>query len=88
MPAEAMPIRVFWMSQPGWKVPPLGKMSMWPTDLWMPMLRSGEPLVLVCRTSTNLASSWDRMFSLSACSKVGPAGSSPAGGEEEMRREP
>lgn len=52
----------------------------------MPMLRSGDPLVLVCRTSTNWASSGDRMSWMSACSKVGPAGSRPAEEEEKLQR--
>ncbi len=41
------------------------------------MLRSGEPLVFVCRTSTKVASSGDRRLRLSAFSKLGPAGSRP-----------
>lgn len=52
----------------------------------MPMLRSGDPLVLVCRTSTNWASSGDRVSWLSACSKVGPAGSRPAEEKEKLLR--
>lgn len=24
IPSDAIPSKVFWMSQPGWKVPPLG----------------------------------------------------------------
>lgn len=52
----------------------------------MPMLRSGDPLVLVCRTSTNWASSGERVSWLSACSKVGPAGSRPREEKEKLQR--
>lgn len=63
--------------QPGWKSPPLGYISICPTGFCIPILRSGEPLVKVCTTSTKTASSGESRAECSAYSKWGPAGSKP-----------
>lgn len=69
--------RVLCRLQPGWKLPPLGYMSTWPTGCWMPMLKPREPCVKVWRTSTKWASSGDRRWWACSPSKSGPAGSRP-----------